>query len=229
MRREVYAASAEAQWPAVYDDLLSDFVFREAMPSRAEAVTPPRAGAVGMPSGDVPVTAVLEQENLFWESIADSEDAADFEAYLSQFPSGVYAPLARNRAAALRRTAEDAERQAAQRRAEALRRAPGAVFRDCPSCPELVVIPTGRFGMGCVSGRDCESVVHRPGLPPHPGARPGPGLVGNARRGVDHPSAGSPRRVRSRGRPPLGRTRAGRVIRRTERPADRPIPNLTQL
>ena len=106
VRREVYAASAEAQWPAVYDDLLSDFVFREA--------TPPRADAAGTPSGDVPVVAVLEQENLFWESIADSGDVADFEAYLSQFPSGVYAPLARNRAAALRRAAEDAERLAAQ-------------------------------------------------------------------------------------------------------------------
>ena len=29
--------------------------------------------------------------------------------------------------------------------------------------------------------------VHRPGLPPHPGARPGAGLVGHARRTVDRP------------------------------------------
>ena len=66
----------------------------------------------------------------------------------------------------------------------------------------------------------------------HPGARSGPGVVGHARRGVDHPSAASRRRVRSRGLPPLGRKRAGRVIRRTELPVDRvdrPIPNLTQL
>ena len=27
-------------------------------------------------------------------------------------------------------------------------RAPGSVFRDCPQCPELVVIPAGRFVMG---------------------------------------------------------------------------------
>ena len=33
---------------------------------------------------------------------------------------------------------------------------PGEVFRDCPTCPELVVIPAGRFRMGCVSGRDCQ-------------------------------------------------------------------------
>ena len=33
---------------------------------------------------------------------------------------------------------------------------PGEVLRDCPTCPELVVIPAGRFRMGCVSGRDCQ-------------------------------------------------------------------------
>ena len=33
----------------------------------------------------------------------------------------------------------------------------GERFRDCPGCPEMVVIPAGRFRMGCVSGRDCGS------------------------------------------------------------------------
>ena len=32
---------------------------------------------------------------------------------------------------------------------------PGSVFRDCANCPEMVVIPAGRFRMGCVSGQDC--------------------------------------------------------------------------
>ncbi len=31
----------------------------------------------------------------------------------------------------------------------------GEVFRDCAECPEMVVVPAGRFLMGCVSGRDC--------------------------------------------------------------------------
>jgi formylglycine-generating enzyme required for sulfatase activity len=30
-------------------------------------------------------------------------------------------------------------------------RAPGSVFRDCPDCPEMVVIPTGNFTMGSSS------------------------------------------------------------------------------
>lgn len=35
------------------------------------------------------------------------------------------------------------------------------VPRDCPTCPEMVVIPSGRFQMGCVSGRNC-SLVDEP-------------------------------------------------------------------
>ena len=132
-----------------------------------EVATTEPAGSTA--AGNAPVAVQAQQENLFWESIAGSEDPAEFEAYLSQFPSGVYAPLARNRAAALRRAAErqaaeEAERLAAQRRAEAERRAPGTVFQDCDGCPEVVVIPTGRFRMGCVSGRDCrddERPVHQ--------------------------------------------------------------------
>ena len=45
---------------------------------------------------------------------------------------------------------------------------PGTEFRDCPTCPELVVVPSGRFRMGCVSGRDCrdaEQPVHEVDVP----------------------------------------------------------------
>ncbi len=40
-------------------------------------------------------------ENLFWESISTSRRAADFEAYLAQFPTGAFASLARLRISAL--------------------------------------------------------------------------------------------------------------------------------
>lgn len=45
--------------------------------------------------------AATETELLFWSSIKDSKDRGDFEAYLAQFPDGVFASLARNRLKAL--------------------------------------------------------------------------------------------------------------------------------
>ena len=43
------------------------------------------------------------QENLFWQSIVNSTDPADFEAYLEQFPNGLFRWLAQNRLSAARR------------------------------------------------------------------------------------------------------------------------------
>ena len=101
-------------------------------------------------SAAVPAAVQAQQETVFWQSIATSSTAADFEAYLARWPRGTYAPLATNRLAALRTAASDPPV------VEPPERAPGDVFRECPTCPELVVIPAGRFRMGCVSGRDCE-------------------------------------------------------------------------
>ena len=41
------------------------------------------------------------QENLFWQSIVESTDPADFEAYLRQYPAGAFRALAENRLARL--------------------------------------------------------------------------------------------------------------------------------
>ena len=48
-------------------------------------------------ANDATTAARLQQENLFWQSIAASDDAADFEAYLQQYPTGAYRALAMNR------------------------------------------------------------------------------------------------------------------------------------
>ena len=44
--------------------------------------------------------------------------------------------------------------------AQADERTPGSTFHDCDQCPEMVVIPAGRFQMGDVSGHDDERPVH---------------------------------------------------------------------
>ena len=114
VRRDVLADSNEEQWPAVYDNLLSDFVFRP--------TTSGVAGATAVaPLDPVPPTVATEnlvllrqQETVFWESIRESQDQADFEAILRQFgPNGTFARLARNRLRALRATADAASPPAA--------------------------------------------------------------------------------------------------------------------
>src|SRR5437879_12204409 len=39
-------------------------------------------------------------------------------------------------------------------------RAPGTVFRDCPDCPEMVVIPAGNFTMGSSASEKSWAASH---------------------------------------------------------------------
>jgi len=91
--------------------------------------------AAAMPTG-LGESATFELS--FWDSIKASENAEDYRAYLQKYPGGQFAPLAESR---LRRLAPPA--------AAPGRDATGAqVFRDCPECPEMLVIPAGSFQMG---------------------------------------------------------------------------------
>ncbi len=92
-------------------------------------------------------------EQMFWESIKDSTDAADFEAYLKKFPKGNYKELAENRLHRIRKPPVPTSAPApaptpAPTPAPQPLVTAGKVFRDCPDCPEMVVIPAGRFTMG---------------------------------------------------------------------------------
>ena len=81
-------------------------------PSATAATTPPgpRNTAAGSPGvtaaasggapGTVATAAEARLEMVFWESIRNSANPADFAAYLARWPSGVFAPLARTRVAA---------------------------------------------------------------------------------------------------------------------------------
>ena len=59
------------------------------------------------------------KENLFWQSIVNSTNPAMFEAYLAQFPNGVFRALAEARLAELRAPADNVPGGAVSRRADA--------------------------------------------------------------------------------------------------------------
>ena len=69
---------------------------------------PPPAPAAP-PAARQPATrTTAEQENLFWQSIMNSNNPAEFEAYLAHFPEGVFRTLAETRLASLRAAPGDA-------------------------------------------------------------------------------------------------------------------------
>lgn len=72
-----------------------------AVPATPTVVAPPKPAAKPKPTA-----APRDDERteaLFWESVRDSDNPADLEAYLARYPDGAFAVLARNRLAALSR------------------------------------------------------------------------------------------------------------------------------
>ena len=65
----------------------------EALRARGARQSPASAGAVAADAGGVEV--------VFWQSVQNSTNPADFEAYLRRFPNGVFSELAQNRLSAL--------------------------------------------------------------------------------------------------------------------------------
>ena len=76
--------------------------FREREPAGVAAASATAPAALAGVSAPQPPPASAELESLFWQSIMNSTSPADFEAYLSQFPNGVFRVLAQNRLSALR-------------------------------------------------------------------------------------------------------------------------------
>ena len=104
VRDAVVAATGGRQVPFVYGSLSSRGVY---LTARAEAE--PAPSTVTPPAGDtlasdrltaeqlVAQRLTAERELLFWESVKDSSNPADFAAYLEQYPGGMFEALARNR------------------------------------------------------------------------------------------------------------------------------------
>jgi uncharacterized caspase-like protein len=89
VRASVIKATNGKQVPWVSESMTSDFFFAAAPASGPDKAPPPSP------------TTVPEGEVVFWQSIKDSKNAADFRDYLKRWPNGLFADLARRRLADL--------------------------------------------------------------------------------------------------------------------------------
>jgi formylglycine-generating enzyme required for sulfatase activity len=145
------------------------------------------AGPPVTPEPAKPADDVAELE--LWDRIRTSGTAADFQAYLNAYPSGQFALVARSRLAALqaRPPQAAAPREAPTQQTAAVRPEPipapltapvppkpaasaspatdSTTVRDCPVCPELVLIPAGTLVMGSADGFPFEAPVHEVAIP----------------------------------------------------------------
>ena len=116
---------------------------------------PPAATATRSPAltSAEQAAAAAELEGLFWQSVLNSTNPSEFEAYLRRFPSGLFSELAQARLAALRASANDRPATAGTRVGESVSLAVGS-----------------RVSRGRVSGTSV------------PGSRVGAAAAGEARR-----------------------------------------------
>jgi formylglycine-generating enzyme required for sulfatase activity len=162
------------QVPALYDQTVGEFYFTPAVaggPSNrsADAATQPQMMVAALPTDD----------RALWESVRDSKNPEEIQAYLSAFPQGLFAGVATARLRSLQGggsttppTAMAASNPNRSNVPAATNSAPaqtnvvsgnnvsdlqqlgaGTAFRDCPDCPEMVVVPPGRFEMGLADYR----------------------------------------------------------------------------
>jgi uncharacterized caspase-like protein len=107
VRQAVIEKTRGKQVPWDSSSLTGDFFFvappaaRETPPAETKPpATPPPAATDTPPRGPS-----AESENLFWQSIQNSKNAADFKAYLEKYPAGTFAALAKIRIAELEKAA----------------------------------------------------------------------------------------------------------------------------
>ena len=107
-----------------------------------------------------PVRAADSMELGFWETIKGSNSAADFKAYLDSYPDGPFAAAARARLQQIE-AGNQPKASPASPPAAPPPAAPQAAIRDCPQCPEIVLIQPGSFEMGSTEMFDFEAPVHQ--------------------------------------------------------------------
>ena len=87
-------------------------------------------------------------DRALWDSVKESRDAGDLKAYLNKFPRGLFAEVAANRIKTIEQSGAPQTVAVAQPPNRPVLSQPGASFKDCDDCPEMVLIPAGTFLMG---------------------------------------------------------------------------------
>ena len=96
-----------------------------------------RSGADMQLAGVLPKDSAEQYELTFWESIKDSNDASDYEAYLQAYPKGRFATLARSRIARLQAAKPKVETPSQKPAATPAAKTPPAI----PSTPKTAERP----------------------------------------------------------------------------------------
>ena len=100
------------------------------------------------PLNTKPPTAIESAQA--WIAVRDSDDTAALEAFLARHGDSIYADMARAKIGGLGdgTTRANVAMVVSPRPAPADTLKPKDTVRDCPNCPEMVVIPAGTFMMG---------------------------------------------------------------------------------
>lgn len=110
--------------------------------------------------------AAGQQDQQAWSTAQQGNTQDHYAGYLEAYPQGQFAALAQGRIDKLKReaAAEEAKRRREESEVAARGPRPGGVYKDCSDCPEMVMLPSGRFEMGSPSNetdrKDDEGPVH---------------------------------------------------------------------
>ena len=125
----------------------------------------------------VPEMSAAQREDAFWADAKAAGNRDAFEAYLESYPKGRYVSLARANIARLSKDVQivSAPPVVAPVIAPPVTkpviaspvRLPGAAFKDCDDCPEMVAVPAGSFLMGSKADPFASSPPSADEMPQH--------------------------------------------------------------
>lgn len=149
---EVKAASQGRQEPWMEGSIEGDFCFAGCVANYDTYPTSQMDALTNARTKD-------EVENETWNVAVGVNSLGAYETYLSAYPLGRYATHARLKISALKKADATTSKPEAYITPVTMQVAePGQIFRDCEDCPEMVVIPAGKFEM---SGLGMDNSVHR--------------------------------------------------------------------